>query len=95
MKRRFYRTRLEVFIAYARPDESHARELYDALAAALGKDRVFFDRERPAGSSWTEEVPGALADSRMTVAVLSRQPNGGWYDKAEFIIAVDEMRHGC
>ena len=86
--------RYDVFIAYARPNESHARELFGALAEAFGKDRIFFDREQPPGSRWHQEIPQAVADSRMTVAVLARAPNGGWYDKAELIIAVDEMRHG-
>ncbi len=26
--------------------------------------------------------------------MLARKPDGGWYDKEEFAIAIDEMRHG-
>ena len=86
--------RFDVFVAYARPNEPHARELYEALAEALGSDRVFFDRELPPGTLWREETPKAVADSRITAAVLARTPDGGWYDKEEFAIAIDEMRHG-
>ncbi len=86
--------RYDVFIAYAGPNEPHARELYEALVGSLGKDKVFFDQEQPPGTWWYKEVPTALTDSRMTAAVLARDPNGGWYDKAEFALAIDEMRHG-
>ncbi len=87
--------RYDVFIAYAGPNAPHARELYEALAESLGKERVFFDREalRP-GVAWQQEIPAALADSRITVALLARAANRGWYDKSEFIIAIDEVRRG-
>lgn len=42
--------RYDVFIAYGGLSESHARELYEALAESLGKDRVFFDKELSPGA---------------------------------------------
>jgi TIR domain len=86
--------RYDVFIAYAGPNAPHARELYEALAATLGKDRVFFDQEQPPGVSWYREIQTALVDSRVTAAVLAREPNGGWFDKDEIILAIDEVRKG-
>ncbi len=87
--------RYDVFIAYAGPNAPHARQLFDALAESLGEDRVFFDREQLSpGALWYQEIPAALADSRMTVAVLARDAGGGWYDKSEFLIAIDQVRRG-
>ena len=63
--------RYDVFIAYAGPNEPHARELYDALSASLGKDRIFFDKALPSGTPWYEEIPTALSESRVTVSVLA------------------------
>ncbi len=62
--------RYDVFIAYAGPNEPHARELYEALVGSLGKDKVFFDQEQPPGTWWYKEVPTALTDSRMTANPL-------------------------
>ncbi|MEE8524888.1 MAG: toll/interleukin-1 receptor domain-containing protein, partial [Thermoanaerobaculia bacterium] len=83
-----------VFIAYAGPNAAHARELYQALVEKLGKDRVFFDREQPPGTNWYREVQTAQVDSRLTAAVLAREPDGGWFDKDEFVLAIDEVRRG-
>ncbi len=67
----------DVFVAYAGPNEPYARALWEALVKDLGKDRVFFDKEQPPGTAWFKEVPTALVGSRLTAAVLAREPNGG------------------
>ena len=86
--------RYDVFVAYAGPNAPYAMELYEALVTSLGEDRVFIDKQLPPGAIWSEELPRALVDSRVTAAVLARKPSGGWYDKSEFAIAIDEMRNG-
>lgn len=81
----------DVFIAHAGADSAFANQLHDALEAR-GK-RVFLDARKLAwGDDWTTVIPAALERSRHVIALISAATPEAWYDKDEFIQAIDQTR---
>ncbi len=82
--------RYDVFIAYAGPDQPHARDLYNALAP---KWSVFFDREvlRP-GDRWMRVLPAAVQGSRIVAVLVSSNLDANWYTDDEVARAIKQVR---
>lgn len=81
----------DVFIAYASADRAFATQLHDALGAQ-GK-RVFLDASSLSfGDHWTTVIPAALERSRHVIALISAATPDAWYDKDEFIQAIEQTR---
>ena len=79
----------DVFISYARADAPQAQRL-SALLEGEGVG-VFQDQALVAGENWSAAVRDALADSRIIVALLSRNSvRSKWVEED----ILDAMRHG-
>jgi hypothetical protein len=63
-------SRPDIFLSYAREDQTRARD----LAAALEQRglTVFWDREVPPGQTWPSSIGAALANARCVVVAWSR-----------------------
>ncbi len=85
----------DVFVAYARADEEIAEALYEALVEDAGL-HVFLDRRSLLpGDVWDTAIPGAIADSRVVVALLSPVDDSAgeaWYQKEELIHGIRYTR---
>lgn len=76
----------DVFLAHAGADLPAARALHDLLAPTR---KVFLDAvSLLPGALWDEEIPAAQADSRMTVVLISKNSDAGYYDKEEVAAAI-------
>src|SRR5262245_64221138 len=60
----------DIFISYAREDESRVRALVGALETAGWA--VFWDRQIPTGSTWRGHIGRALDDARCILVVWSK-----------------------
>src|SRR5690349_15339273 len=76
-----WRAKQNVFVCYRRSDTSeHAQRLHDALAARLGRDRVFTDpADTPAGSSFLDVVTQSLSRADVLLVVIGRS----WLNAAD------------
>lgn len=81
----------DFFIAHAGADLEPAKRLYDLLSPAY---RVFLDSEcLILGDSWTQEIPAAQRESRVTLVLISDQTPKAWYEVEEIAQAVGQTRH--
>jgi pantoate kinase len=69
-------SRPDIFLSYAREDQTRARD----LAAALEQRglTVFWDREVPPGQTWPSSIGAALANARCVVVAWSSPRTAPW-----------------
>lgn len=81
----------DVFLSHASPDKNWVGTLYDLLLG-LGVRPYLDARDLLPGDDWNQEIPRALAASRVCVVVVSPNLGGAHYAQAEITEAISLKR---